>query len=206
MDQFYLDAIRKSEGFTPKAAWDYKQNSNGYGTRALYPGEVIDQAEAQRRFDAEIGQARAIVEKFAPNADMGTKAALTSLTFNAGDKWTRSGLGDAVRAGDMAKARELFLQYNKAGGEMLPGLASRRQLEAQWFGGSPSTQTAAAPSASPSEPQNALALAANVSQQTSPQNNVLDFIRSTRTAPIQIADNTGAAQKIVENYLRMVRT
>lgn len=204
MDPIYLKQIQGFEGFTPKAAWDYKQNSNGYGTRALYPGEVIDRVEAQRRFDAEIGQARAIVEKFAPNVDMGTKAALTSLTFNAGDKWTRSGLGDAIRVGDIPKARELFMQYTKAGGSDLPGLVSRRQAEAQWFGGQPASQVASAPTTTPTQP-NALAAAANVSQQTSPQNNVLDFIRSTRAAPIQIADNTGAAQKIVENYLKMAR-
>ena len=44
-----------------------------------------------------------------PTADEGTKAALTSLTFNAGDKWARSGLGAALRQGDIeARARAFF--------------------------------------------------------------------------------------------------
>jgi lysozyme len=134
MNNFYLDAIRKFEGFAQRAEWDYAQHTNGYGTRALFAGEVIDRAEAERRFQAEIGEARAIVERNAPHADEGTKAALTSLTFNAGDKWTRSGLGEALRQGDTETARELFLQYNKAGGQTLPGLAARRIAEAEWFG------------------------------------------------------------------------
>lgn len=143
MNSFYLDAIRKFEGFTPQAQWDYAQYSNGYGTRALYAGEVIDRAEADRRFQAEIAGARTIVERHAPNADEGTKAALTSLTFNAGDKWTRSGLGDAVRRGDLDAVRELFQEYNKAGGKELPGLVDRRTIEARWIG-SPQTTVAEA--------------------------------------------------------------
>ena len=134
MNSFYLDAIRKFEGFAQRAEWDYAQHTNGYGTRALFAGEVIDRAEAERRFQSEINQARAIVERNVPNADEGTKAALTSLTFNAGDKWTRSGLGEALRQGDTEIARELFLQYNKAGGQTLPGLAARRAAEADWIG------------------------------------------------------------------------
>lgn len=129
----YLDAIREFEGFTPQASWDYAQFSNGYGTKAKFAGEVIDKAEADRRFQAEIAEARAIVERHAPDATEGTKAALTSLTFNAGDKWTRSGLGDAVRDGDTQRARDLFVQYNKAGGEVLPGLVKRRLAEAAWM-------------------------------------------------------------------------
>src|SRR5687767_9934460 len=110
MNSLHLKSIRTFEGFTAQAQWDYAQHSNGYGTRALYPGEVIDRAEAERRFQSEIASARAVVERHAANADEGTKAALTSLTFNAGEKWTRDGLGDAVRRGDMDAVRSLFVE------------------------------------------------------------------------------------------------
>jgi lysozyme len=133
MSANYLDAIRKFEGFTPQASWDYAQFTNGYGTKAKFAGEVIDKVEADRRFTAEIAEARAIVERHAPGAAEGTKAALTSLTFNAGDAWARSGLGDAVRNGDTERARDLFVQYNKAGGEVLPGLVKRRLAEVAWM-------------------------------------------------------------------------
>jgi lysozyme len=134
MNSVYLDAIKKFEGFTQRAEWDYAQHTNGYGTRALFPGEVVDRAEAERRFQVEIKEARAIVERHVPNADEGTKAALTSLTFNAGDRWARSGLGEALRQGDTEAARDLFLQYSKAGGQTLPGLVARRMAEAEWIG------------------------------------------------------------------------
>lgn len=152
MQQAYLDAIKSFEGFTPKATWDYAQHSNGYGTKALFPGEAIDAAEAERRFQAEIAVARGIVEKHAAGWDEGTKAALTSLTFNAGTRWISSGLGEAVRSGDIEGVRERFVQYSKAGGEVLPGLVKRRLAELDWIGAGiegargAAVATAAAPS------------------------------------------------------------
>jgi len=130
----YLTAIQKFEGFTQKATWDYAQYTNGYGTRAASPGETISKVEAAKRFKAEIGEAAALVDRFAPNLDNGTRSALTSLTFNAGTAWMKSGLGAAVQGGDFDRAREIILLYNKAGGEVLPGLVARRKVEASWIG------------------------------------------------------------------------
>ncbi len=142
MNSSYIDAIRAFEGYTAEARLDYAQLSNGYGTRARYAGEVIDRAEAERRFQTEIASARATVERFAPSADEGTKAALTSLTYNAGPGWTRDGLGEAVRRGDLEEVRAIFCRYCKAGGEVLPGLVSRRAAEALWIGNEPGEVTA----------------------------------------------------------------
>ena len=133
IDVKYLDAIKSFEGFTPRAKWDYAQSSNGYGTKALHEGEIIDRAEADRRFKAEIKAAYEIVDRFAPNLDDGSKAALTSLTYNAGTAWTKSDLGNAIRSGDIETAKTIFQQYNKAGGEVLSGLQARRDAEMAWF-------------------------------------------------------------------------
>ncbi|MFN3744287.1 MAG: lysozyme [Hyphomicrobiaceae bacterium] len=151
MHHSYLEAIKSFEGFTPKAAWDYAQFSNGYGTKALYPGEAITPEEAERRFAAEIAAARAIVEKHAAGWDEGTKAALTSLTFNAGTRWIASGLGEAVRNQDIEAVKERFLQYTKAGGEVLPGLVRRRLAELDWIG------SGGAPTGQPARPAPAIA-------------------------------------------------
>jgi lysozyme len=137
MNSFYLDSIKSFEGFTPVAKLDYAQHSNGYGTKAVFPGERIDRVEAERRFADEISKARQFVERQASGWDEGTKAALTSLTFNAGTKWSNSGLGDVVRTGDATAVKNLFLQYTKAGGQELPGLAARRNEEAKWIGKGP---------------------------------------------------------------------
>lgn len=132
--QNFTNAVKRFEGYAPKSSWDYKQNSVGYGTRARYPGEVIDRPEADRRLNTELENARGQVTAFAPNVDPGTAAALTSLTYNAGTKWMTSGLGAAIRAGDMDTARRLFREYNKAGGEVQPGLVKRRAEESSWMG------------------------------------------------------------------------
>lgn len=129
----YLEAIKKFEGFTARATPDYGQLSNGYGTKALYAGEVIDRVEAERRFYAEIENAARLVDNFSPNLPAGAKAALTSLTYNAGTKWMGSGLGESIKRGDMEAASLIITEYNKAGGKVLPGLQARRRDEAQWL-------------------------------------------------------------------------
>ena len=134
MRELYLSEIRSFEGFATDAKWDYAQFTNGYGTKARFEGERIDEAEAKTRFAAEIEQARNFVERHAQGWDEGTKAALTSLTFNAGTRWASSGLGEAVRSFDIDSVREKFLSYTKAGGVDLPGLVRRRLEEVSWIG------------------------------------------------------------------------
>lgn len=159
LDPALIESIKRFEGFQPRAAWDYKQHSVGYGTRARYPGEVIDRGEADRRLSDEVARARQIVERFAPDAPDGVKNALTSLTYNAGDQWTRAGLGAAIRRNDYDDARRRFQQYTRAGGEVLPGLVNRRQQEVrQWW--SPSDATGRMGLGGPQE-QNAFAVSNN---------------------------------------------
>lgn len=104
----YLNAIKSFAGFASRASWDSAQH--------------------------EIAKAAEIVDRVAPGLDSGTRAALTSLTFNAGTKWINDGLGQVVREGSLDDAQHIFLQYTKAGGEDLPGLVKRRLEEATWFG------------------------------------------------------------------------
>lgn len=155
LDPQYTDAIKGFEGYSPNASWDYKQSSSGYGTKAQPGDENIppDQLKAihEQRFSDEVGKAAASVDQFAPNLPPGVRAALTSLTYNAGPGWQNSGLGAAIKSGDFNQAQNLFLQYNKAGGQVNPGLVNRRQQEAAWFGGQPqpALQTAQASQPAP---------------------------------------------------------
>ncbi len=130
----FISAIKQTEGYDAKPRWDVKQWTVGYGTRASGPSETITPQQADARFNGEITKAAKIVDSVNGNLDAGTRAALTSLTFNTGDAWTHSGLGDRVRAGDLDAAKEAFLQYNKVNGETDPGVAARRAREASWFG------------------------------------------------------------------------
>lgn len=158
------ERIKKFEGYYDKPYWDHKQWSVGYGSRASGPNDVVDQAEAERRLARELAPAEAIVDRYAPGLPPGVRDSLVSLTYNAGDAWTRAGLGQAIKAGDMDRARELFLQYTKASGQELPGLVKRRQEEVSWWGQpattspQPATDSPAAaavpatPAANPSAP------------------------------------------------------
>lgn len=142
----YADEVKRIENeglFTgktkeSKAQWDFKQHTNGFGTRAKNEGEVIGPEEAHSRFDNEWQKAQNQVDQFKPGLPAGPRAALSSLTFNSGTKWMDSGLGAAVQSDDAAKAKELFTQYNKVrdkDGQMytLAGLKERRDKEAKWF-------------------------------------------------------------------------
>jgi GH24 family phage-related lysozyme (muramidase) len=133
------EAVKKFEGYSEKPYSDYKQTSSGYGTKAQPGDENIppEQRKAvyEARLDSELARAANIVDQFAPGLPDGTRKALISLTYNAGSAWTSAGLGQAIKAGDTAKAADLFQQYNKAGGETNPALVTRRDQEVSWFGG-----------------------------------------------------------------------
>jgi GH24 family phage-related lysozyme (muramidase) len=134
VDQGLVNFIKKTEGLQLKAYWDYKQYSIGYGTKANSATEVITEAEAVARLTVEIDKAEKLAEKIIPaGAPIGVKQALTDLTYNAGSGWEEAGLGAAVKAGDWAKAKELILQYNHAGGVVNAGLTARREAEVSMF-------------------------------------------------------------------------
>lgn len=44
-----IEQLKIDEGFTAKAFWDLKQFTNGYGTKALSPDEIITREEAEKR-------------------------------------------------------------------------------------------------------------------------------------------------------------
>src|SRR5260221_1660166 len=133
VDQGLVDFMKKQEGYSAKAYWDYKQYTIGYGTKASGPSEVIDQAEAERRLAEEIGKAAQSVATFVPSAPIGVKQALTDLTYNAGAGWEQQTLGTLVKDGKYDEAKSHLLQYNHAGGQVLEALTKRREAEASWF-------------------------------------------------------------------------
>lgn len=133
LDTALIAAVKKFEGYSSKAFWDYQQYSIGYGTRAKSRDEEIDEPEAERRLIDELEKARALVDGLSVPLTRGQHKALTSLTFNAGSKWMQQGLGAAVKAGDWKEAQKIFLQYVHANGERLTGLVRRRAEEAKWF-------------------------------------------------------------------------
>lgn len=122
------DFEKQQEGFAPKAAWDYKQNTFGYGSKADAPGQTISREDADKRLQVDLGKARGLVQAFAPNLSKKQEDALTDLTNNAGTKWMAESLGSAVKSGDWQTAKKLFEQYDHAGGSELAVLKARRAI------------------------------------------------------------------------------
>ncbi len=144
LDQSYLDAIKGFEGYTEKPTWDYRQWSSGYGTRASGPNDIQPRDVLEQRFQTEIGKAAGAVDAAFPELPEGARAALTSLTYNAGSGWINGGLGNAVRQGDWGTANNIFRQYSNAGGQPSQGLINRRAQEATWLTGAQQPPSAAA--------------------------------------------------------------
>jgi len=134
VDQGLVNFIKKEEGFTPKAQWDYKQYSIGYGTKANSPTEVITEAEAEARLTVEIDKAWALVKPIIPaGTPIGIQQALVDLTYNAGPGWETQSLGAAVKAAKWDTVKADILLYNHAGGVVNAGLTARREAEVSWF-------------------------------------------------------------------------
>lgn len=133
VDDALVEFTSKQEGFSARAYWDYKQYTIGYGTRANSSTEVITEAEARKRLLAELNDCAKSVEAFIPDAPRGVKQAMIDATFNLGTGWQSQSLGKALKAGNYTTAAADLLQYNHAGGQVLPALTKRRQAEVSWF-------------------------------------------------------------------------
>jgi lysozyme len=155
LDEPYIGEIKKREGFSARPKWDYKQWSWGHGTRAPGPTGTITPEQADADLRREVGTAAGAVDRFKPGLPAGPRAALTSLTFNAGPGWQKSGLGNAVAAGDWNTAVNRFTQYNKVRSPSgvlteAPGLTARRAGEAKWFANLGGPPAASSPDQPPS--------------------------------------------------------
>jgi GH24 family phage-related lysozyme (muramidase) len=130
-----IQFIKQKETFSPKAQWDYKQFSNGYGTKAKSRNEVIDEREADRRIREQVQGFYNIVLEFdrAHNYKFNANQldALTSFVYNGGPGWLNQVSANGSR--NKQQIVQAMLQYNTAGGRRLGGLDSRRREEVAMF-------------------------------------------------------------------------
>ena len=136
-----IDYIKKTERFIAKAYWDKKQYTNGYGTKALNPEEVVSKVEAENRLKTYLQNAVSDVIQYGKDKKyqwtQGQIDALTSFAYNGGigmlDKLTQGG----KRTND--QIAQAMMSYNKATDiktgktETLPGLTTRRAEELAMF-------------------------------------------------------------------------
>jgi len=131
-----IDFIKKYETFIPKAFWDYKQWSIGYGTKAKHKDEVIDEPEALRRLKEETEKFQTTIRKYVKvPVTQNMYDALVSFTFNVGGGWMINGSSvfDALKKRFYGLAANNMLKWNRAGGKVLKGLDDRRKAESKLF-------------------------------------------------------------------------
>lgn len=135
--QFIKEYIKKTEKFAPKAFWDYKQYSIGYGTKANSKDEVIDEKEASLRFEKHLKELYSKViafgEKYKYNFTQNEADALTSFVYNGGIGWLSQVTDNGKR--NKEEIQKAMLLYVNADGKPLPGLIKRRQEEFNIFRG-----------------------------------------------------------------------
>jgi len=134
-----VDSLKTEERFSPKAYWDYKQWSIGYGIATDNPNEVISEEEATRRLAARVSTDRNYVASYGRSRGYNWNDcqvdALTSFVYNLGRGQLENVTASGRRSNDeIARA---MLEYNgtvKNGvKQVLPGLVKRRRSESDWF-------------------------------------------------------------------------
>jgi GH24 family phage-related lysozyme (muramidase) len=146
------DFIKQQEGYAPKAQWDVRQNSGGYGSKAA-PGEQFTREKAEQYLRRDMAPVEGWLNKNAPNLSPGQRTALTSFGYNLGvDDLER--LKPDIQAGNYQRVAERMKSFNKSANpqgqlQVNPGLVSRRQREAALFMQQGASPAPAAPQPAP---------------------------------------------------------
>jgi lysozyme len=133
-----IDFIAGFEGFRETAYDDYGQLTIGFGTPATSADQTITREDAMKELSKEVMKARTVVleaaKEFGYDWSDNQVDALTSFTFNLGQgNFNKLLKGDEGGLRGDEEISEMILEYNKAGGKVLPGLTKRRQAEADLF-------------------------------------------------------------------------
>lgn len=146
-----LNLIKSFEGYTAKPKWDHKQYSVGYGTR-WQPGTAVGGREDhERALQREVAGVEGWIDRNVKvPLDERRRAGLTSFGYNLGTGGLDKLLPD-INAGDWGRVGNRMLSFNKASGEVMPGLVDRRRKEAAYVLGQEPSETPAMPANDPFE-------------------------------------------------------
>lgn len=131
-----LELIKRSEGLRLDAYQDSVGVwTVGYGsTKGVKAGDTITVDEAINRLRADLADAEACVEATCPGLSDNRFSACVSFVFNLGcSAFKHSTLVKMIWAEDWDAAAAEFQRWNRAGGNVLPGLTKRRLAEAALF-------------------------------------------------------------------------
>lgn len=108
----------------------------GYGhTAGVRRGDVIDEQRAEQILAEDLKKFEAVVNRECPDVNQNQFDSLVSFTFNLGERnLLKSTLLKCVKANpNNLNIRTELLRWNRANGEVLPGLIRRRKAEADLY-------------------------------------------------------------------------
>jgi lysozyme len=130
-----MEMVKDLEGFSPKAYWDHKQYSVGYGTRAKGADHVVTKTQATKMLKDRMQHNSKLINKMVKvPLNQNQLDALGSFMYNVGSgNFRDSTLLKKLNTGDYTGASKEFEVWNKASGKVHPGLINRRAQEQKLF-------------------------------------------------------------------------
>jgi len=135
-----VNALKNWEGLRttayqcPSGVWTI-----GYGhTGNVSPGQTISESQAEQYLRDDLASFENQVSSMAQSAGVkltqGQFDALTSFAYNCGGgALQKSGILEMLKNGNIDAAASKMKEYVHGGGQVLPGLVSRRETEASWL-------------------------------------------------------------------------
>jgi len=131
------------EKFEPKAYWDFKQWSIGYGTGIMPNGQKVKQGDTVTKAQAQamltrdvVSRANAVNRYVTANINQNQFDALVSFVYNLGETdFKNSTLLDVINANpvNFEAIAYQFRRWIYADGQVLDGLKTRREKEIQLY-------------------------------------------------------------------------
>lgn len=133
MNQAGIDLLKDFEGFRNHAYLDMVGVPTiGYGfTKGVELGDTMTQAEAEDRLKLEMAEFESgVLEMCERLPSPNQSAAMTCLAYNVGlGNFRGSTVLRKHNLGDTIGAADAFRMWNRAGGNVVPGLVTRREAE-----------------------------------------------------------------------------
>lgn len=126
--------IIRFEGYVQKPYWDFKQWTNGYGTKAKDQFEIITIPEARKRLMDYIQQDyEQMLKVFKGTPPTQFIVALLSFSYNLGYGNALKMIEDFNNGKSFREIATRMKLYINAGGKPLQGLIDRREAETKLF-------------------------------------------------------------------------
>lgn len=142
ISKYGLEFIKKEEGFIPKAYWDYKQYSIGYGSgkyvngNSVKEGDVVTEEEATAMLESWINKVVEVcIKKYVVvSLSQNPYDSLCSFIYNVGNcAFETSTLLKLLNQNKILEAAAEFDRWIYAGGKISDSLVKRRKREKELF-------------------------------------------------------------------------